>query len=214
MTLGAAGDQLKVTWVFKPSGVAKVANNIDNDGQDFRLAVVDSPAGNRLFADGSPQNSIGGNYNGYAMFMNMDQTLRRSTPFSLMKRSATGAFLSSSGAWTFQIDDGATGDPGYVSDTTYTYTMMITRNASDGLDIVSRMEGTGLGPMGQGFLQVMLTDAAPLAFTFDTFGVRPTTGPTTATTFGTSNLKVEYLTGIPVATAIPEPSALVCSVAA
>jgi hypothetical protein len=150
------------------------------------------------------------------MFMNLDQTLRRSSPFSLMKRVAGDnlGFLSASGAWASLIDDGTTGNPGYVSDTAYTYTMTITRNALDGLDIVSRMEGTGLGPGNQGFLQVTYTDASPTKFTFDTFGIRSSSAATTATMFDTSNFQVEVLTGVPVATAVPEPTAAVLTVAA
>jgi hypothetical protein len=214
-TLSAPGHQLKVTWVFKPSGVAN--DDMNNTGQNFRLAVVDSPAANRLFVAGSPQGNVAGEtYDGYAMFMNLDQTLRRSSPFSLMKRVAGDnlGFLSASGAWASLIDDGTTGNPGYVSDTAYTYTMTITRNALDGLDIVSRMEGTGLGPGNQGFLQVTYTDASPTKFTFDTFGIRSSSAATTATMFDTSNFQVEVLTGVPVATAVPEPTAAVLTVAA
>jgi hypothetical protein len=208
VTLGSAGATLKITWVFKPTGVAN--DDTGNTGQNFRLAVVDSPAANRLSVDGSPQNNVvGETYDGYAMFMNMDQTLRRSTPFSLMKRVPGDnlGFLGASGAWTALIDDGNTNDPGYVSDTTYTYTMTITRNASDGLDITSRMEGTGLGAGNRGFLEVTTTDASPTKFTFDTFGVRPSTGAGTAAQFDTSLFKVEKLT-LPVMSAVPEPGAL------
>jgi hypothetical protein len=215
VNLSAAGHQLKVTWIFKPSGVAN--DDMQNTGQNFRLAVVDSPAGNRLFVPGSPQGNVAGEtYDGYAMFMNMDQTLRRSSPFSLMKRVAGDnlGFLSASGAWASLIDDGATGNPGYVSDTTYTYTMTITRNALDGLDIVSRMEGVGLGPGNQGFLQVMFTDASPTKFTFDTFGIRPSSAATTATTFDTASFRVELTTGVPVANPVPEPAAGVLAVLA
>jgi hypothetical protein len=208
VTLASAGDQLKVTWAFKPSGVA---NDMTNDGQGFRLAVVDSPSALRVTSNASPGNSTTDDYNGYAMFMNMDQTLRRSSPFSLMKRIAVGSFLANGAPWSLLVDDGNTNDPGYASDTTYTYTMTITRNSLDGLDIVSRMEGTGLGPMAQGFLQATTTDTAPAGFSFDTFGVRPSTAATTATTFDTSNFKVEFLTGVVVAAAVPEPSTLVGS---
>lgn len=214
VTLGAAGDQMKLTWVFKPTGVAN--DDMTNTGQNFRLAVVDSPAANRLFADGSPQNNVvGETYDGYAMFMNMDQTLRRSSPFSLMKRVPGDnlGFLGASAAWTSLNDDGATGDPGYVSDTTYTYTMTIVRNGSDGLDITSRMEGTGLGLENRGFLEVVYSDPFPTKFTFDTFGVRPSTGPTTATTFDTTNFKVEFLPAGAIS-AVPEPAAGVLAILA
>jgi hypothetical protein len=215
VTLGAAGDQLKVTWTFKPTSVA---NDTTNTGQSFRLAVVDSPSSLRVTADGaSPGNSTTDDYNGYAMFMNMDQTLRRSSPFSLMRRVGPGGFLGTSDRWSTLIDDGTTNDPGYVSDNLYTYTMTITRNAADGLDIVSRMEGAGLGPLVEGvprgYLEAVSTDAAPPTFAFDTFGVRPSSAATTATMFDTSSFKVEKLT-VMVASAVPEPSALVSGVMA
>ena len=44
VTLAGAGDELKITWVFTPSGVATSGTS-----QDFRLAVVDSPV--RLATD-------------------------------------------------------------------------------------------------------------------------------------------------------------------
>jgi hypothetical protein len=210
VTLGVAGDQLKVTWTFKPTGVAN--DDMTNTGQNFRLAVVNTPASLRLSADGSLQNSTTDDYNGYAMFMNMDATLRRTTPFSLMRRVAVGSFLANGTPWSLMVDDGATNDPGYVSDQSYIYTMTITRNALDGLDIVSRMEGAGLGPLVEGvprgYLEAVSTDAAPTTFEFDTFGVRPSSAATTATMFDTTNFKVEKL-AVMLASAVPEPSGLV-----
>jgi hypothetical protein len=214
VTLGAAGEQLQVAWTFKPTGVAN--DDMANTGQNFRLAVVDSPASLRVSTNASPANSTTEDYNGYAMFMNMDQTLRRSSPFTLMKRAAVGPFLANgSPYWTSTgVDDGATNDPGYTSDQSFTYMMTITRNALDGLDIVSRMEGAGLGPLVEGvprgYLEVTHTDAAPTTFAFDTFGVRVSAAATTATTFDTSNFKVEKLTvALPIASAVPEPGGLV-----
>jgi hypothetical protein len=201
ISLVAAGDQLKVTWVFTPAGVANDA--VNNTGQNFRLAIADSPSANRLTVDGAPAAPTGGNYLGYAMFMNMDQTLRRSTPFSLMERTTgTGGFLSASADWASLIDAAGTGDPGYVSGTEYTYTMTLTRNASDGLDIVSTMTGALLGPGNQGFLTVSFTDTTPSTFTFDTFGIRPSAAATTATSFDTTLFQVE--SNVP----IPEPTSL------
>ena len=92
VTLAGAGDELKITWVFTPSGVATSGTS-----QGFRLAVVDSPSASRLTADGSPGSST---YAGYAMFMNMATTLGSSSSFQLMSRNASGAFLSDSGVWT------------------------------------------------------------------------------------------------------------------
>src|ERR1017187_7347442 len=74
VTLGA-GDTLKITWVFTPSSV-----NAGNTSLQFPLAIVNTPSGSRRTSDGSPVQAA---YAGYAMFMNMGQTLGNRTPFSL-----------------------------------------------------------------------------------------------------------------------------------
>ena len=71
----SAGDTLKITWVFTPTTV-----NANNTSLEFPLAIVDTPSGSRRTSDGSPVQAA---YAGYAMFMNMGQTLGNSTPFSL-----------------------------------------------------------------------------------------------------------------------------------
>jgi len=94
VTLSGAGDELKITWIFTPSGVATSGTS-----QNFRLAVVDSPSAARLTSDGSPGSST---YAGYAMFMNMATTLGSSSSFQLMDRNAPGtssALLSSRRHW-------------------------------------------------------------------------------------------------------------------
>jgi hypothetical protein len=196
-TLANTGDSLKVTWVFTPNGVA---NDAANNGQGFRLALVNSPSANRVSTDVAPGAPSGGNYNGYAMFMNFDQTLRRTTPFQLMERgSGVAAFLSASADWTALANNGTTGNPGYVGGQQYTYSLTLTLNASAGLDIVSRMEGTGLGPSGQGYLEVSFTDTTPNSLSFDTFGLRPAGSATSATSFDTTKFEV-------VLSSVPEPS--------
>jgi hypothetical protein len=200
VTLANVNDSLEVRWVFTPTGV--VSDGVGNGGQNFRLAVVDSPAANRIGDGGPGAPTNPANYFGYAMFMNFDQTLRRTTPFQLMERNNTfGGFLSASGDWTGVGNNGTTNDPGYVSATQYTYTMTLTRNAASGLDIVSRMAGTGLGPAGVGFLQVSFTDPTPSSFTYDMFGIRPTSAATSAASFDTSLFRVTF-------TGVPEPASL------
>jgi hypothetical protein len=191
-TLTAAGDALQVKWVFKMSGIA---NDPANNGQAFKLAVVNSPSASRVTTNASPAApGTGTNYLGYAMFMNIDQTLRRTTPFELRERNAgVAGFLSASADWTAVGDDGTTNDPGYVNGTSYTYTMTLTRTATDGLDIVSRIEGAGLGPAGQGFLQVSFSDPDPSSFSYDMFGLRPSQEVQTASIFDTSLFRVELL---------------------
>jgi len=98
VTLTNAGDAMRVTWVFTPSGV-----NLSNTSQNFRLALVKSPTGSRISADASPNSSTYGSAGNaaYAMFMNMGQTTGNGNSFQLKKRSvATSSdLLSTSGNW-------------------------------------------------------------------------------------------------------------------
>jgi hypothetical protein len=197
ITLANAGDSLRVTWVFTPRTV-----NPGNTSQDFRLAVVDSPAAQRLAANGAPS---AGTYAGYAMFMNMGPTLGNSNPFQLREHDGNGAMLSSSGDWLALANGVATGSTGYASDTQYTYVMSLTRNATNGLDIRSTMTGGSIG--GSGSVAVAFTDATP-SFSFDTFSLRPSSALGTAAQFDTSLFRVEF-------TAVPEPATLgLCGFAA
>ena len=184
--LAGAGDQLKVTWVFTPSGV-----NTNNTSQNFRLAVVDTPATNRLTADGAPTSAA---YTGYAMFMNMGQTLGSSNPFQLMERSPdSGNLLSSSGNWISLANGATSGNHGYDSGTQYTLVMTFTRNASNALDITAATTGGTLN--GSGTASLSFTDSTPNSFTYDTFSLRPSSASTTAGQFDTTLFSVEFTPG-------------------
>jgi pectate lyase len=186
VTLASAGDQLKITWIFTPSGVATSGTS-----QGFRLAVVDSPAAARLISDGGPGSST---YAGYAMFMNMATTLGSSSSFQLMNRNAPGtssALLSSSGSWTGVANGAGKSVTGYANGTQYTFVMTFTRNATNGLDITSTMTGGSLNNTGSA--TVSYSDPAPNTFTFDTFGVRPSDAVDSATQFDTALFKVEFI---------------------
>ena len=188
VTLAGAGDELKITWVFTPSGVATSGTS-----QDFRLAVVDSPSAARLTSDGSPGSST---YAGYAMFMNMATTLGSSSSFQLMDRNAPGtssAFLSSSGSWTGVANGAGKNVTGYASGTNYTFVMTFTRNASNGLDITATMTGTSFNNTDSA--TVSYSDSAPNTFTFDTFGVRPSDAVDSAASFDTTLFEVEFIPG-------------------
>jgi pectate lyase len=189
VTLAGAGDELRITWVFTPSGV----DSGSTSSSGMRLAVVDSPSGARLTSDGSPGSST---YTGYAMFMNMATTLGSSTPFQLMIRSnaaTSSAFLSASGSW-HGVGNGATsGHTGYASGTQYTLVMTFTRNASNGIDMVSTMTGGSLNDTGSA--TVSYSDSAPTTFTFDTFGIRPTDASDSASSFDSTLFEVEFLPG-------------------
>lgn len=190
VNLANTGDQLKVTWIFTPVNVGP-----NNTSQNFRLAIVDTPDASRLLANGAPGSA---NYNGYGMFMNMGGTLGNANPFRLMERAAAGgAMLGTSGDWAALANGATSGAAGYASGTEYTYTMTITRNAANGLDIISRMAGGNLD--NDGVAEVMFTDATPNngSFKFDTFSIRPSGATTTAEIFNTRLFKVEGPSTVP-----------------
>ena len=194
VTLANPGDQLRVTWVFTPTGV-----NALNTSQNFRLAVVDSPAASRLVADGTPPGATA--YTGYGMFMNMGVTLGNSNPFALMERNvASGAFLGTSSDWASRTNGATTGNHGYDSGTQYTFLMTLTKNGAGGLDITASMTGGTLNGTGTAYCDY--TDTTPNGFTYDTFGIRPSSDASTATTFDTSLFRVEVIS-------VPEPSTFV-----
>jgi hypothetical protein len=193
VTLANEGDTLKITWVFTPTTV-----NASNTSQNFRIAILNSPEESRVTANASPGN---GTYAGYAMFMNMGNTLGNGNPFQLRERmepETASALLSASGSWSALANGAMTAQPGYTSGTQYTYTFEAKRNAANGLDIISRMAGEGL--LGDADLaEVIFSDDTPNGdnFSFDTFQVRPSTGATTAEIFDMNLFKVEFITAAP-----------------
>ncbi|HUJ12008.1 MAG TPA: immunoglobulin domain-containing protein [Verrucomicrobiae bacterium] len=196
-----AGDTLKITWVFTPTTV-----NSGNTSLEFPLAVVDSPLGSRVSSDTSPSAAA---YAGYAMFMNMGQTLGNNNPFSLEERVASGDLLSSSGKWGANgtasaiLTNGATsGNHGFDSGTQYTFTMTFTHNGSN-LDITATMIGGTYNNSGTG--TVFYTDSTPNSFKFDTFAIRPAHSSTTAAQWDTSLFEVEYIPGSTPATIQSDP---------
>lgn len=192
LTLANTGDNLKVTWQFSLTGIGA-----QNNSQNFRLALVNSPESARLSADGSPGNAA---YAGYGMFMNLAPALGNSNPFQLMERvdSATESALLSAGAsWTGLANGATTGNTGYAEDTLYTLTLSLTLNSLGGLDIESIMSGGDLN--GSGSASISYTDASPNSLSFDTFSIRPSNATGAAQIFDTSRFKVEFV-------AVPEPS--------
>lgn len=194
VTLANIGDQIKLTWVFSPSGVVSTNTNA---GQSFRVAIVDSPVQISPGPDGTPANNV---YPGYAMFMNMSTTLNNGAPFQLYERNisaGTTGFLGNGGAWTALDNEESNSQPGYTDNETYTFTWMATLNGLGGLDIYSSMAGGTLG--GDGLHEVTFTDATPNTLTFDMFGVRPSSSQTTAATIDTTSFRVEF-------NQVPEPT--------
>jgi hypothetical protein len=191
----AVGQTMKVTWVFTPTTIS--TNNLQN----FRIAIVDSPASARLTSDLSPAADT---YSGYSTFINLTSgNLAHAAPFELRERgtpAVSGSMLSSGTVWT-AIGNGATaGNAGFTSGTTYTYTFEATHTPAGELDIVSRLTGTGLD--GDGVAQVLFTDSTPNggSFTFDTFSLRAASANSTAAIFDASLFRVEV---------VPEPASVV-----
>ncbi len=191
LTLANDGDALKVKWVYSVSGLGP-----GNTSQNHRLAVVDSPAGTRISAPGSPGS---GAYAGYAMFMNMSPTLGNSNPYRLMERGASGDVLGASGNWSPLANGATTGNTGYANGVSYTYEMTLTRNGTS-LDIVSTMTGGNLN--NAGFATVVFNDPSPNTFSFDTFALRPTNAGTTAATFDTTLFRVDFIPAVPEPTSV------------
>jgi hypothetical protein len=197
ITLANTGDQFTVTWTFTPTTV-----NSTNVSQGLRVALVNWPESGlaRQTADGNPGTAA---YGGYALFINMGQTIGHANPFQLLERTdpnTATALLSASGSWTALDDEEATGTTGYVDGTSYTFTFTATRTAAGELDILSTMSGGSLG--GDGTHSVAFTDTTPNTFTFDTFSLRPSSAALTAAQFDTSLFRVD--TNVP----IPEPTSL------
>jgi len=199
ITLANTGDQMTLTWKFIPRSV-----NAGNANQGFNLAVALTPSGSRVTGDASVPSVA---YLGYAMFMNMGPTNGNANSFQLRKWTTPGAagnLLGTAGNWT-SVGNGATlGNTGYASDTEYTYTMTMIRNASSGLDVLSTMSGGSFN--GSGSASVFFSDAtASQGFSFDTFDIRPTSNAQTANTFDTELFMVQV--------SAPEPSACALALA-
>lgn len=190
-----AGDQVKVTWIFTPTGV-----NATNGSQNMRIALVDSPSAARLNANGAPGSA---DYTGYGMFINFSETTGRSTPFRLVERAAgSSAMLSASASWPTVADAAGFGNAAenYDSGVEYTFEMTITRTAADLLDVSATMSGGNIN--GTGSVSVSAAGLAPNkgSFKFDTFSLRPSDAATTAAVFNTRLFKVEA--------PVPEPATL------
>jgi PEP-CTERM motif len=109
-----------------------------------------------------------------------------------------GNLLVNDSQWTSVIASGGTaGTEGMLNGTPYTYTLSLTRNASDGLDVFASITGGNIN--GTGSLSLAFTDATPNGgnFDFDTFALRPSSQAATANQFDTTLFQVEL---------VPEPS--------
>ncbi|MFO1476825.1 MAG: PEP-CTERM sorting domain-containing protein [Verrucomicrobiota bacterium] len=192
VSLVNAGDQVKLTWQFTPAGVGA-----GNTSQNLRVAFVNSPTASRVSADGTTPPSAA--YTGYSLFMNMGNTLGNANPFQLRERDGTSsALLSSSTPWLALAGTGTSGNHGFDSGMLYTFVLSLTRNGAGGIDIDASMSGGTLN--GTGLEQLTYTDANGNGFAFDTIEIRPSDAASTASSFDTSLVRVEYI--------VPEPSSL------
>jgi hypothetical protein len=196
VTLANAGDAIRLVWQFTPQGV-----NSSNTSQGFLVALAQSPSGARVTADGSLAQT---NYTGLSMFMNMGTMLNNGNSYQLTRwalGATPGNLLGTTGNWTALTNGVAKGLHGYDSGTSYTLTMVVTRDGSGDLIISNTMAGGTLG--GTGTIVDNYVDTSPatdgLGYTFDTFDVRPSSVASTANTIDTTLFHVEFIT-------IPEPS--------
>lgn len=190
VTLANAGDFLKLTWQFSVSGTVGA-----NTSQGLRVALVNSPSDARVSSEASPGDAA---YAGYGLFLNMSPSLSHSRPLELMERNAgSAALLSAGAAWTGLASDGTSGNTGYVADTEYMLTVLLTRTAGGELDIVATMSGGDLNGVGQ--LSVSYTDTTPNSFAYDTFQFRPDGNDVAYDVFDTKLFRVEL-------GQVPEPS--------
>jgi len=189
VSLNNVGDKLSLTWVFKPSGVTTTGTG----NQDMRLAIVNS--GTKLTGDATPASQI---YSGYGIFFNMRAgTLGNASSLRVMEWATAGVannLLSTAAAWS---QDASTASvvgttPGFTSDNTYTLNWSITKTAT-GADITQSITDSGGTLDGDGVLDVSYSDTTAQTLSFNTFGIRPGTPEATATSFDTTQFKVEFV---------------------
>jgi PEP-CTERM motif len=194
VSLNATGDSVRMTWKFQVSGAAPTTAN--NSSQGVRIAFVDSPSASRVSSNASPGSAA---YTGYGIFLNMDATLNRTDPFTLMRRhDSDGALLSSSGEWDALADDGTDGAVGYVPGNLYTLTLMLTRAAGGALDIYASMAGGNIDD--DGLMEISYTDPSPSplgGYKFDTFEFRPDGNDVSYNIIDSYLFKVEYPVEVP-----------------
>jgi hypothetical protein len=194
VTLSAPGQELKLTWVFTPTGV-----NSLNSNQGLTIALGLTP-GARSTND---MTLAPGNYtNAFAAFMNVGNTLGTPGGISLRKWTAagSGSLAGTSGNYSSQLaSGGASLTTGYSDGTQYTFTMDLSLTGS-GLQVTESVTGGSIG--GSGTITASYLDAsfAGGSVSYDTFMIRPTSQAITASTFDTSLFQVETIT------AVPEPS--------
>jgi hypothetical protein len=187
---------VRVTWVFTTHDV-----NATNGSQNFRIALVDSPAASRISANGTPGSAA---YKGYGIFGNMGETFGHSNPFELVERTdpnTSSALLSSSGSWEddfLAANGGTSGNPGYSDNTRYKFVMELSHTTLNQIAVSASMTGGNLD--GVGSVSASSIDVDPAGFLFDTFAIRPTSAATTTDQFDTRLFRVDFI--------VPEPASI------
>jgi hypothetical protein len=194
------GEKLRVTWKFTPTTLGT------DTGRGMRSAIANSPPANRLAANGSPSNGL---YSGYRLSFSMSTANLPANALELRERvdpTTSAAFLSADAAWTGSIASvgGGGTTKGMVNGVEYTYLLELMRTVSDELQInVSLSGGTGNDALnGTGTLALSFLDTTPNggSFTFDTFGLRPSSSTVTAASISSSLFRVEV---------VPEPASAI-----
>jgi hypothetical protein len=184
------GEGLLATLVFTPNTIGTA-----NTSGNMRFGLVDYSGGTRLTADGTSSSMNGAGVTGYAVFMPITPTFGNSSPLNILQRTNAPAtdLLGTGAAWETLGSGGGvnSGDPGYVSGTQYTLTMLVAR-AGSAANITTTVTGQGLS------LSQTVTDPAG-TFTFDGFAIRNSRGDQTAASFAFSSFTVETVI-------VPEPS--------
>jgi hypothetical protein len=191
------GEKLRVTWKFTPTTLGT------DTGRGMRSAIANSPVANRLAGNGSPSNGL---YSGYRVSFSMSTANLPANALELRERLdplTSAAFLSADSAWTGSIASvgGGGATKGMVNGVEYTYLLELMRTASDELQIDASLSGgTGNDALnGSGTLALSFLDTTPngSSFTFDTFGLRPSSSTVTAAGISSSLFRVEV---------VPEPA--------
>ena len=192
VNLANPGDMLRVTWVFTPTVVTN-----QNGSQGFRMALVQTPSGGRLAADGTPASAA---YTGYAIFQNFAPLLGRvnNDNLDIMRRNvASGDILGTGGNWLKAAGGGTQNNTGFTAGTQYTFLFTAQRGSLGELLLNASFSGDNID--GSGTLAASFTDTTPGTYTFDTFSLRPSSASSSAGNFDTTKFEVEFIQ-------VPEPA--------
>ncbi len=190
----AQGQAIRVTWEFTPSGLSASGN------RDWRMALVNTGAAERITnnANSAPPNSA---FTGYRVSMNVSALPSAGALLDLFERQVltTENLLVNNDRWGANGTASATlataaptaGTPTMVNGTKYTFVLMIKRTLADAAEITATISGGNYA--GTGSFSLSHTDPSFNAgsYTFDTFGMRPSNGTTTATGLDTTLFRVE-----------------------